>query len=960
MTSTSTRNPQRRRVLSGSLLAAMTIAVLAALSPAGASAEYGLQPGSAMVKSHAPAPTVIEGFTLPGGSLGAIFNTETLLQDIKNEPEEIQAGGHPDITTAFKIQDPAKTPEGETKDIITDAPAGTVGLPNAVPPCPAADLNLTLFGNCPPEAQIGFAVTRTEGFDIMSPVYSMVPIPREQGAFGFKVIGYTVNLFARVRSESDYGLTVEARDAPTASQLTGIILTFWGVPYDPAHDGQRFDTDGSHEGTPLGAKIKGTAVRPFTSAATNCGTGPQTATVSVRSWGNPGQLHSADSVASEQTGCDQVEFAPEVTAEPTTGVADSPAGFNVDIHVPQNTECDPGPPIDCGLSTSHLKDTVVSLPAGVALNPSAANGLVGCKPAEIGLTTPVGSSPIHFTGTPAKCPDASKIGTAEVETPLLEAPAPGALYLAEPFDNPFKSRYGIYIEVNDPTRGLVSKFAGHVVADPQTGQLTTTVVDQPQLPFEHIRLNFKQGPHAPLRTPPSCGTFTTASTLTPYSAPDSPVSFEDGFTIDSAPDGSCALQNGASLDAGTVSPLAGRYSPMVVRLSRPDGSQEFGSVTVTPPPGLTARLAGVPYCPDAALGAAGSKSGAEEQASPSCPSASDIGDVVVGAGAGPSPYYTGGQVYLTGPYKGAPLSLAVIVPVNAGPFDLGTVVVRVGLRVDPVTTQITAVSDEIPHILQGIPLDVRTVAIELNRSEFTKNPTSCDPTSVRGSLLSTLGNSIDLSTPFQLGECRRLGFKPKLSLRLTGKRFNRRSNPGLKAVLTPREGDANIASASVQMPRSIFLDQSHIDNVCTRVEFATHSCPAGSVYGHAVATTPLFDQPLQGPVYLRSSSHELPDLVADLQGQVPVELIGRTDAVKGALRNTFELVPDAPVSRFVLTLEKGKKSLLVASTNLCKKAQQATVTMVGHNGHKSVVEQPIGIPCKGKKSKRGAKRHARR
>jgi hypothetical protein len=403
-----------------------------------------------------------------------------------------------------------------------------------------------------------------------------------------------------------------------------------------------------------------------------------------------------------------------------------------------------------------------------------------------------------------------------------------------------------------------------------------------------------------------------------------------------------------------IAPIAGQYSPLVVNLSRPDGTQEFRSVTLSLPQGISAKLAGIPYCPDAAIAAAAGKKGKEEQATPSCPAASEVGNVTAGAGAGPAPYYVHGHAYMAGPYKGAPLSLAIIVPAAAGPFDLGTVVVRVALRVDPVTAQITAVGDDIPTILKGIPLDVKSVAIQLDKSQFTKNPTSCDPTNVGGSLLSSLGNAAPLSVRFQLGECRRLGFKPKISLRLDGK-HKRTGNPRLTAVVTPREGDANIAFTQVLMPPSLLLDQSHINTVCTRVQFAAQACPEGSIYGTATAYSPLFDQPLSGNVYLRSSQHELPDLVADLKGQVSVELSGRTDAVKGALRNTFEVVPDAPVSKFVLQLKGGNKSLLEANTNLCKGKQKATITMLAHNGRASVVKEPINIP----RCKKGKGRHRR-
>jgi hypothetical protein len=967
MTTTSTRSMHLGRLQSRFLLSLVALAALLAVAAPAASAAYGIEAGSAFVKAHAPVSPKIcsieEEPPAPDCEIFAYFEGESqgqgvywfpgyeiMVSKLAAVPELTQAGGHPDFTTAFEIGETEIGPGGQTKDIFTDLPAGSVAFPQAVPRCESADLNLTILGRCPTEAQVGIASTET-GIDFFSPVNSMVPIPGEQAALGYKVFGFTVNLFARARSENDYGLTVEARELPTSVPVSGTALTLWGVPYDPIHDRLRFDTDGTHGGSPVGAHVTGVAIRPFTSAPTNCDTGPLTTTLNIRSWGDPENWISEDTVASEQTGCDEVDFAPQVTATPTTNSSDSPTGLNVDVHVPQNTECDPGPPIDCGKPVSHLKGTTIALPEGMTLNPSSANGLDGCSPAEIGLTTPLGSKPINFTAEPANCPDASKIGTAEVETPLLEAPASGSVYLADPYDNPLQSFLAIYIGVDDKERGLVAKFIGQVVADPVTGQLTTTFDEQPQLPIEHIRLNLKQGPHAPLRTPSTCGSHTTVSSLTPYSAPDTSVVFEDDFTLDSPPPGgACNPPHSPSMDAGAVTPIAGQFTPFVAHLNRADGTQEFRSVTLKPPAGLTAKLAGTPYCPDEALAVAAGKDGKAEQSSPSCPAASDVGDVSVGAGAGPAPYHTGGNVYLAGPYKGAPLSLAIVTPATAGPFDLGTVVVRIALNVDPVTAKITAVSDEIPRILRGIPLDIRSVAIQLDRSQFTKNPTSCDPTSVDGSLVSTLNVTAALSERFQLAECRRLGFAPKLRLRLDGKRFTRTANPRLTAVLLPREGDANIASTSVLMPASLLLDQSHIRTVCTRVQFASDSCPEGSIYGTAVATTPLLDEPLSGNVYLRSSANPLPDLVADLNGQVSVEVSGRTDSVKGALRNTFDVVPDTPVTRFELRLQGGPTSLLEANSNLCKGVQRAAVTMVGHNGRRAVVKQRINIPrCKGKR-----------
>ena len=616
---------------------------------------------------------------------------------------------------------------------------------------------------------------------------------------------------------------------------------------------------------------------------------------------------------------------------------------------------------DCGIATSHLKDTTLTLPEGLTVNPASANGLDACTTEEIGLTTAQGVTPQQFTKDPPNCPESSRIGSVEVDTPLLEAPAPGSVYLAKPYDNPFGSLLAIYIAVNDEERGFVAKLAGAVKADPVTGQLTTVVENSPQLPFSHFLLHFKQGPHGTLRTP-GCGSYTSDAELTPYSAPGSPVAVKDSWQISQGPGGSCEVPNTPSLDAGTVSPSASSYSPFVMHLRRDDGTQNFKAVSLSPPPGLIAKLAGVGRCSDAELAQAAAKSGTEEKAAPSCPASSRLGEVVAGAGAGPSPYYAEGKAYLAGPYKGAPLSMAIVTPATAGPFDLGTIVVRVALHVDPVTARITAVSDQIPSILEGIPLDIRTVDLSIDRDRFTKTGTSCDPASVDGQLTSTLSQVADISSRFQLAECTSLGFKPKLSLRLRGG-ISRGKHPALTAVMKPRAGDANLAAISVALPRSEFLDQAHIGTVCTRVQFAADRCPAASVYGKAYVSTPLFDFPLTGKVYLRSSDNELPDLVPDLRGPaelpVKVEASGRTDSIRGGIRNTFSLVPDAPFTKLVMKLRGGKKGLLQNSRNICAHTFRANVRYTAHNG-KVRSGRPILHNPKCKQARRKAKRRAHR
>jgi len=644
-------------------------------------------------------------------------------------------------------------------------------------------------------------------------------------------------------------------------------------------------------------------------------------------------------------GCDQLEFDPSLEARPTTNAADSPTGLSVDVHVPQaSDQCDPGPPIDCPLATAHLRDATVTLAEGLAVNPSSANGLGACSSAQAGLLTPIGSKPIHLSAAGAHCPDDSKIGTVEVETPLLDHPARGAVYVAKPYDNPFDSLLAIYIAIDDPQSGTHATLAGEVHADPAGGRLSSTISENPQLPVEDVKVHLFEGPHAPLRTPATCGAYATTARLTPWSAANGGggrvANLSDPYEISRGPGRNCAhspaeLPNSPDLDAGTVSPIAGRYSPLVVDLRREDGTQRFKTISLTPPPGLLAKLAGVEACPDAALAAAAARAGTAEQASPSCPRSSRVGTVYAAAGAGPSPYWAPGAAYLAGPYKGAPLSLAIVTPAVAGPFDLGTVVVRVALRVDPETTRITAVSDPLPEILQGIPLDVRAARVLLDRPQFTRNGTSCDPLVFSGLLISTLGQAAPLSERFQLGECARLAFKPKLSLRLKGG-AERAENPKLIADLTAKEGEAGISAASVRLPRSAFLDQSHIRTICTRVQWAADACPKGAIYGRAWAKTPLLDYRLAGNVYLRSSSHKLPDLVVDLRGPasqpIRVDLVGRTDSLKGALRNSFEAVPDAPVSRFHLELFGGKRGLVINSRDVCARPYRASIVLRAHSG----------------------------
>jgi hypothetical protein len=882
-------------------------------------------------------------------------------------------------------------PTGQLQDAVVRLPPGLVGNPLAVPTCTQVQLSAYPGGgsNCPAESQLGLATVYFNGgqeFSPGNPVFDRYPVYNMErpigtpatpigtpALLGFNAIGNVIEVYARVRSGEDYGATVIAKNSPQTLSIAGVAFRVWGVPADPSHDSERFCA-----GVPTpGCTINPTpALKPFFTLPTSC-VGPVETFLDVTSW--QGREASASFLSHDNggtpigaDGCPSVPFAPMIEARPTTTVADSPSGLDVDLRIPQdNSACSPGSPVRCGIATAHLKDTTVTLPEGLVVNPSGANGLDGCSPAEFGLTTPPGTTPIHTTAQAANCPDASRLASVSVESPLLDHPIRGSTYIADPYDNPFDSLIALYIAIDDPQTGIVVKLAGEVTPDPNTGQLTATFNDNPELPFEHFRLHFKSGAHGALRTPAVCGQYTTDSTLTPWSVTDggTPVSPFDTWEIQQGPSGSCPnstaeLPNSPSFDAGVVSPIARAHSPFVVHLRRADGSQNFSAVTLSPPQGLVAKLAGTPACPDDALKAAESKSGQAEKGSPSCPSSSEVGSVDVAAGAGPAPYHAAGKAYLSGPYKGAPLSLAVITPATAGPFDLGTVVVKTALHVNSKTAEITAVSDPIPSILQGIPLDVRAVDISLDKPQFTLAGTSCNRSAVTGQLLSTIGQLASLSSPYQLGECTGLGFKPRMTLSLRGG-TKRGKHPALTIALMPRPGDANISSLSVALPRSEFLENAHIRTVCTRPDFAADACPEGAIYGEATVDTPLLDYDLAGHVYLRSSDNLLPDVVPDLRGPsyqpIKLETAGRTDSIRGGIRTTIDFVPDAPFTKAVVALQGGNKGLLVNSRNICDRVYRATVRYTAHNGLAYTAHPALRAKCgrRAKRSKRSKRKRAR-
>jgi uncharacterized repeat protein (TIGR01451 family) len=860
--------------------------------------------------------------------------------------------------------------DGGARDARAYLPRGLVLNPN-VTPVRCTELQLETSA-CPDASAVGRAAVHlgvgSDPIYTSDAIYNMVSPPGSAANLGFEPLesGTYIHILGGLRA-GDYAVAGLSNDIDDLFNhpFFGVQLQFWGDPSSPSHDYARglhcVPTFAFGEHTcPVPAQEA-----PFISMPTSC---PAVLSLeaSSDSWIHPGQFVSEGRPFVDRfgnptgvEGCNALHFKPTLEARPTTNQADAPSGLSVDLHVPQTKSLSE-------FATPHLRKAVVKLPPGLTLNPSSANGLDGCSSAQIGIDPNTGVA----DGNQPTCPDASRVGDVEVDTPLLPNPLPGSVYVATPHDNPFDSLLAIYIVVNDPQTGTLIKLAGHVEADPGTGQLTTTFDDNPQLPFEDFKLSFFGGPGAVLRTPSVCGTYSTTSEMTPWSAPESgpPPTPSDSYGITNNCSSSAATQpNKPEFEAGTVSPIAGKYTPFVVHLKREDGSQQFKTLTLSPPPGLTAKLAGTPACSEAALASAAGKSGRDEQANPSCPGDSQIGNVTVGAGAGPAPYYAKAKAYLAGPYKGAPLSMAIITPAVAGPYDLGTVVTRVALHVNPATAQITADADPVPSILQGIPLDVRSIDVALDKPGFSRTGTSCDPFAVTGNLISTLGQSAALESRYQLGNCANLAFKPKLGIKLKGA-TKRGKNPALIATLSAKDGEANIASTAVTLPRSAFLDQSHIKTVCTRVQFAAGAgngaeCPAGSIYGTASAKSPLLDYTLTGNAYLRSSNHKLPDLVIALQGPpsqpIAIELVGRTDSVKGALRNSFEAVPDAPVSSFRLELFGGKRGLVVNSRSLCANDYRANVVFGAQNGDQLTAKPKIQAQCP-KARKKKHKRHGHR
>jgi hypothetical protein len=896
-----------------------------------------------------------------------------------------QAGGHPARAGVFFLLNTRQTSLGDIrpvsngKQVDVKPPPGFVGNPLVTDRCPPNDPTGTPNDptGCPPDAIVGLAgpiiqrwnasivaTESTESFDTASfPIYNVQPKAGNAAEFAFPYITAIIRLAATLRSDEDNGVTVSAPNIP---------LTQWA-----------FGSFSMLDGKPAGAGGKA-----FLSNPTECNGQPAPTTLVFNTWQDRDVFDQKTSDSPPTTDCDQVPFAPAASFSPTTTAADSPSGLDVEFDVPQGGLLDAN-----GLVTSHLKKTVVTLPEGVSVNPSGATGLAGCSDAGMGVRGYgfAAPAPVRFTkddpfdGEGAECPEASKIGTVEVTTPVLEETLTGDVVLGEPksTDPASGQMLRLFLVLRNKERGLLVKIHGTSTADPATGQLRATFDNNPQLPFDELSVELKGGSRGVLATPPRCGT--TAATgwaLTPWSrahlpaGQQNPVAASSDWPVDS----NCAFGFNPGLRAGMSTPGARQSGTFSFRFSRNDGDQVIDGLTAQLPPGLLASVKDVPLCSSA------------QAAAGACPAGSRIGTVDATAGAGdPFVLERKGSAYLTEGYKGCAYGLSVVVPVVAGPFDasspekdLGNIVVRQSVCVDPTDAHLTVTSDPVPTIWHGVPLRVRSVTVNIDREKFTLNPSDCAAKQVAASFHSPQNTGAQAGFPFQATGCKDLAFKPRLRLALTGrKQVSTGKHPGVKAVVTQTGiGEAGIEKTVVRLPRSLALDPDNAQALCEYTEGTKpdleHHCPKGSIVGRARAVSPLLKQPLSGNVYFvknvrtdprtGNQIRTLPMIIVALRGEVAINLKGESSTTRaGKLVNTFDHIPDAPITQFNLNIKGGNTGILTvtrtarAKINLCTGRHTAEADIDGHNGRRADQDIRMKTPCPkaGKKARKGSRRAKR-
>jgi hypothetical protein len=955
--------------------------------------ESGAASGAQMTGEVAggAAPTVRVAQALPVTAAAPAFGVEhfSLVPEEGGGGVDVQAGSHPfQLTNTLTLNEGADQtkPLAMTRDLAIKLPPGLIGNATTLPQCTAAQFaangeeggGVGVAGEvnqCPTGSMVGAASLTIDEPNLGGvvtnsvPIFNMVPEKGEPARFGFELFNAPVILDTSVRTGSDYGVTVSPHNITEVASFISSTVTFWGVPGDERHDAARgwpcfltgkLYTDNSG---PACVHARQVQPSPLLSMPSSCKL-PFTSSVEGFSWTTPlqpnvQQLPRTEYALQDEfgralgvSGCGQLSFAPSIEAQPDVQSASSPTGLSVHVRVPQEVNLGAN-----GLSSASIKDTTVTLPEGVHLNPSGADGLEACSESQIGFEKVASDGTDVFTPTlpEPSCPNASKVGTVEFKLPVIEHPLKGFVYLAEQDANPFGSLVAMYIVAEDPVSGVLLKLAGEVSLS-DTGQVTTTFRNSPQGPLEEATFNFFGGARAPLSTPARCGAYTTQATFTPWSE-TAPVNTSSTFNITTGPNGGpCPnpLPFAPLLAAGTTNIQAGAFSPLTTTISREDGNQDIQTVQLHMPPGLSGILTGIPLCPEAQANAG------------SCSQASEIGKTIVSVGLGGDPFtVTGGQVFLTQGYKGAPFGLSIVNPAKAGPFDLGKVIVRAKIDVDPHTAALTVTTDQIPHIIDGIPLQIKHVNVTIDRPGFVFNPTDCSALKLTGVIGSVEGATASAEAPFQITNCAALKFAPKFAVSTSGK-TSKAKGASLSVKLTYPQGPpgtyANIARVKVDLPKQLPSQLKTLQKACTAAQFETNpaNCPAASKVGFAKAITPLIPVALEGPAIFVSHGNEaFPSLIMVLQGYgVTIDLVGTTFISKqGITSSTFKTVPDQPIGSFQLTLPQGKYSALAANGNLCKTKLAMPTEFLAQNGAK--INQPTKISVtncpKSKKSKQKLK-----
>ncbi len=885
---------------------------------------------------------------------------------------DTHAGSHPfQLTTALAFNETLEHSNGNVspsapallKNLHFDLPPGLIGDPQATPQCSNLDFSTQLRGfqtnACPADTAVGAAlVTLNEpanaGYLTATvPLFNLTPAPGEPARFGFEAFSVPVVMDAAVRTGGDYSVEVSVSNATTAAQVLGSEVIFWGEPGNPQHDNARGwqcikDGGDALPGESCQAPIPRPSL-PLLTLPTSC-EGPLTATLSGDSWSGD-SLEGTASVPA-LSGCGLLAFSPTVDVVPEEDVASTPTGVRVDVAVPQQATLEAG-----GLAEADVRDTTLTLPAGVQLSPSAANGLEACSEPQIGFAGfNQASETNEFTSAPAGCPDGSKVGLVRIRTPLLSHELEGAVYLAspapngEPGRNPFASLVALYIVAEDPVSGVRVKLAGEGQLDEHSLQLSTTFRNTPQVPFEELRVELFGGPRAPLSTPPVCGGYAASAVFSPWSGTGAVgvLSPAGDFAINSGPSGAgCpagALGFSPGFLAQSTSAQAGAFTGFTVDLSRADGDQALAGLSMHLPEGVAAMLSQVTLCSEA------------QASSDSCPAGSEVGQASALAGLGPEPYSeSGGRVFITGPYRGAPFGLEIVTPAVAGPFDLGTVTVRARLYVSPSDASVTIVSDPLPTELRGIPLQLKRILVGVDRPGFQFNPTSCEAKRVDATISGDQGASAPVSSRFQVGGCQDLPFKPKLTASTKGQASKADGANFDVKVQSEGLGQANIAKVRLQLPKALPARLTTLQKACTEGTFDKNpaSCPEGSVIGQATIHTPVLSNPLTGPAYLVShGGAAFPDVEFVLQGEgITLVLDGKTQIKNQITYSKFESAPDAPFTVFETVLPAGPHSALTANLpekdkfNLCKSSLSMPTEIVGQNG--AVINQNTKIAVKG-------------